>query len=524
MSRSAKAVAALSAVALVTVGFGLSQTQHDPTGAQKQASLRPAAVTAGVADGPEHRGRDLPETLPPDPALYHRLKADANKRRGHGQVPPVPVSAAPSTTLRKRGVSTRELTPSDSNGAIGTSRYVEVTNDQVAIYNTALTKIRQFSISALSQTSDAVGYDPDVTWDPKTHKFYFVSITQPDWGTNTYTLHMGYSKNPSPSSAADFCAVHFSTGTTLPDYPKIGGTSNFSLAGVNNYANASSYTGSWVYWLQKPGVTSLTTCPTTASGSVTGFPFSTVPAQQTDPSSTGYLLSASWSGGSTIAQYRVTGTTSPTIAAAGSYSVTPYSMPADAPLSNGLNLDTLDNRLWQVQQAVNPDLNQTVLYSSLTTFGGPGAAVNWFELSPTTTAPVQQGAVRYSTLYAFNGSISSDRRYVSYTNKMYGSAIIIGFNTASTTSAPAIRMVSKSGTNAQSGTTVITQSPGPDLDYSCPSAGDTCRWGDYSSMTPSPVSPTGAAAGQVWGTSMLDTGVQDANYANWATEMWQATP
>jgi hypothetical protein len=511
MNRSMKALGALSVIAFGAFALVAPQNASTPV-PQHGAGAAPA----------QNRHQDLPETQPPNPRLYERLKASANARRGIGHAVAVGGSA-PVATLKKQGVDYPNLTPSDSNGAIGTTRYMETTNDQIGLYDTSLNKISQFNISALSQSSDTFAFDPDVTWDPKTKKFYFVTLTQAPSGS-AWTLHMGFSKNASPSSAADFCVQHFPNGNNLPDYPKIGGTTNFSLVGVNNYTNAQTYTGSSVYWMKKPGSAPITTCPTQATGSGSGFQFSTVPAQQTDPSATGYMLSSTWSGGSTIQQYTVTGSTSPTFTPAGAYSVTPYSIPANAPQSNGRYLDTLDNRMWQVQQSFDPRLNLTVLWSSLTTFGGPGAAVEWFELSPATTTPAQQGVVSSATLYVFNGSISSDRRYRSSTVNSYGSAMVLGFNTASATSDPAIRVVSKIGTAARSAFVRIVQSPGPDMDYTCPNSGNTCRWGDYSSMTASPISPTGAATGQVWGTNMWDSGLQNAAAAHWRTENWLTTP
>lgn len=456
----------------------------------------------------------------PDPALYHQLKANANARRHPGPLAPAK-STGPTIRLNKQGVNYPYLSPSDSNGAIGTTRYLESTNDQVGIYRTDLALISQFSISALAQSTDTYASDPDVTWDAQTNKFYFTAITENT--SQGFTLHLGYSKSASPSSAADFCVQHFLTGTTIPDYPKIGGTTNFSLVGVNNYA-PTGYTGSSVYWLKKPDSTALTSCPTLPDGRQDGFQFSTVPAQQTDPNPTGYLLSSTWSGGSTIQQYTVTGTDTPAFAPAGSYSVSAYSVPANAPQSNGRDLETLDNRIWQVQQAFDPRLAKTVLWSSLTTFGGPGAAVEWFELTPDNVTPAQQGVVSDPSLFAFNGSISSDRRYVSPTDNSFGSAMVVGFTTASASSDPAIRMVSKVGAASQSGFTLVIQSSGPDLDYTCPNVGNTCRWGDYSSMKASPNSSPHAATGRVYGTNMWDSGVQSTSSAHWLTQNWETIP
>src|SRR5947209_15098469 len=44
------------------------------------------------------------------------------------------------------------------------------------------------------------------------------------------------------------------------------------------------------------------------------------------------------------------------------------------------------------------------------------------------------------------------------------------------------QMVSKIGTNAQSGLVLVNQATGPENDFSC----SPCRWGDYPGATPDP--------------------------------------
>src|SRR5690242_14521955 len=70
--------------------------------------------------------------LVPDPAGLSRGKATATSRRG-AIAPAGPNS--PVTFRSWKGVYDTSVSPSDSTGAIGTTRYVELVNDQFAIYD-----------------------------------------------------------------------------------------------------------------------------------------------------------------------------------------------------------------------------------------------------------------------------------------------------------------------------------------------------------------------------------------------------
>jgi hypothetical protein len=398
-------------------------------------------------------------------------------------------------------------------------------NNQVGIFSTSLVLQSQISLESFLGAGTDYVTDPDVYWDPATKKFYYTAIHQHGTGSN-YFLAFGFSKSASPTGSSSFCKYEASYGADLPDYPKIGGTKDFGLIGTNNFTNDTTYHNSNVRWFTKPGAGALTTCPSVSTGLSPNFPFSTIPARQVDPSSTGYLLTATWSGGSTLQQRKVTksSTGTPVFGSSTSHAVTTYSTPAQAKQPNGRFLDTLDNRLWQAIQATDPRLGSTVLWTSHTVFGGAGAAVRWYEFKPGTSAPAQTGIVSNSNLYIFNGSISPDRVFRSSTVKAFGSNAIIDFNTSSSTQAPTIGMVSKLGASTQSGIATVISSTGSDIDYHCPNVGDTCRWGDYSSATPDPNASTTGASGSVFMTSMYASGGTSTLQSNWLTENWKATP
>src|SRR5262249_13452562 len=110
-------------------------------------------------------------------------------------------------------------------------------------------------------------------------------------------------------------------------------------------------------------------------------------------------------------------------------------------------------------------------------------------------------------------------RVVNGATTAFGSDMGLGFNTSSSSAYPAIQMVSKVGTNAQSGFMMVKQSSAANDDFSC----SPCRWGDYSGGTPDPAADTSGAVGQVWFSNQWDT-AGSASQANWQTWNWAAAP
>lgn len=85
-------------------------------------------------------------------------------------------------------------------------------------------------------------------------------------------------------------------------------------------------------------------------------------------------------------------------------------------------------------------------------------------------------------------------------------------------------MMAKGGSGGALAFLLVKNGVGPYRDFTCVSAGSTCRWGDYSAATPDP-RPTIAGRGEVWGTSQF-SGVLNppANGVNWHTEIFALQP
>jgi hypothetical protein len=158
-------------------------------------------------------------------------------------------------------------------------------------------------------------------------------------------------------------------------------------------------------------------------------------------------------------------------------------------------------------------------------FGGAGSEDRWYEISTAgTPALSQSGKVSDAALYVFNGAISPDRASddAADASALTGRNMVMGFNTSSSGTYAAIQMVSKRGSDAQSGSVLVKQSVGPDVDFSCGSSvPNVCRWGDYGGATPDPLK---SAGGQVWSSGEWNNPATDGSQPVWQTWNWSARP
>ncbi len=496
------------------------------TGLPAQAQIRASAPELGYL--PLH-----PEALRDAKAAAGRwAEASSNDARAL-------VGRAPVTTLAWPGQKDAGVTPPDAVGAVGPERYVQLTNGRFGIYDRAGALLDAGDLGSLAGISDSCLTDPQVIWDASTQRFYYAVL---DYCTNK--IGIGFSKTETPSARGDFCSypVNFGYGVDLPDYPKLGDTSDFLLIGANVFDPSDVYLGSDVMWMTKPPAGPITTCPS-LGGFTTGV-FSNiklgsgaqaatpVPSNQIDDSSTGYVIAnpdmtvVASSGNVTV--YTVTkdlGSGAAVLGPPRKVTVPSYSLPANAPQKgvSGPLLDTLDGRFFQAVLARDPRFSGWSIWTAHTVLGGAGAEERWYEIDPVSPSPVlrQSGIVSDPDLYVFNGSISSDR-IVSAGGSAFGKSMVFGFNTSSATTYPAIQMVSKRGGKAQSLMKLVKQSKGFNRDFGCDFT--LCRWGDYSSASPDPAAPMSAARGVVWLTNQWNVASSSSSDVDWRTWNWSVAP
>jgi hypothetical protein len=438
--------------------------------------------------------------------------------------------------------------PSDSTGAVGTTRYIEVVNSKVAIYNrtsntpTASGPLVNLTGCATSACSDSV-FDVQIIWDPALNRFFYATMDTGSGSSGGNLLTFGFSTTATPTlSDSSWCRYFVGFENTIPDYPKLGDTKDFLLIGTNNFNASGSFLGSTIFWITHPPAGTSCPAPGSFKTGTTGnlknangsAAFTPVPANQTDSNSTGWAVAmpaaVPAAGAKFLTLFKITKSASgtATIPTKGiSVPVTAYKVPAAAaqPGTN-FKLDTLDARPTQAVSAVDPKHGSvTALWTQHTVLGGAGAQVRWYEINPAKHAQIQHGTISSASLYTFNGAISPDRR-VNGSAKKFGGDMVIAVNQSSASARPSLKAASKVGANAISGLKVLATSNAADAGFDCRIASqhNVCRWGDYAGASPDPASPTTGATGRVWGSSMLAISGGSTSSAGWTTRNFAIMP
>jgi hypothetical protein len=476
-------VVIILAVIGIFVGGSSNGTHKPAAGAVPSHSPNTPAVDAFAG----------PPVLAANQQRFQQLKAQA---AGAERLPVASTAIstpAPDPLYNDEGITSPAGSGLVWNGVVGRGRYIQLTSDELAIYDTALKLVSRESIVNLAEQGQTKLRDAQVIFDPATNRFYYAMLGQGPG--NSYAVDYGFSKTTRPSRAADFCHYSVSLGTDVPRDPRLGGTSQFILIGLNNYTGRQ---GSAVLWSLKPSAASLKSCPSQlANGRQDGLPFTPVPAQQTDPSGDGYILASDWSGGSAIQLYRVTAVDNrPAFSESTTIPTSAYSIPADVPGPNGRQIGTLDNRLYQVIQSYDPRLNRSVLWTSLNTFAGAGSGVMWWELDPLSLQVLQTGTIADANNYIFDGSVAPDRSYVSPSDAAYGSNMVAVFNAASASTAPLLQIVSKRGDSPVSAPVTLAKSSSwPSCDGK---SAAQCEWAGQTTASPAIGAATNVGIGHVW--------------------------
>jgi hypothetical protein len=480
-----------------------------------------------------------------DPAAYRNVKAQAARaiRAGDGTLAPSTV-LAPAIGRSWQGPNDINTTPSDSTGAVGTTRYITLVNSMFAIYkrtsNVALDTGTLQQLAGVAGTESV--FDPQVIWDPGTKRFYY-AMDDVVSATNN-RLAIGFSKTASPTTELDWCKYVFSYGALFPDYPKLGDSGKFMLIGVNTFDSTDTFLGSDLVWVTKPPAGS--TCPDASTfvagtqvalkdknGSLTSTP---VPANQTDTNATGWVVSNDVFGpvsSNFLTLFKVTQdpvTFAAIVGAPKKVNVAAYGTPPSAPQSGTTRLlDTLDARLTQAVSAVDPTRGtggKLALWTSHTVSGGAGSQLRWYEIDPAAGTVFQSGNVSDPMLFVFNGAVAPDR-VVRGSTRAYGASMGAGFTTSSSTTFSAIQTAShlfSAPAGAISAFVLVKQSPGFNRDFGCAAPPGSCRWGDYSAATPDPQAATGSDRGAVWLTNMWNVASTSNSNVDWRSWNWSITP
>jgi hypothetical protein len=541
---------------------------------------RPGRSALGLVTG-RSSSAPLPER-PHDAGSDGSARARANLRTDLN---------TPSRLQEWTGMFDTRGTPGDATGAVGPSTMVEMVNTKVGLY------LRSGHLVAWQGLGPFLGLSqahclgqPQIHWDPYTNAYYFamvdrgVVILGGDCPVGQETMWYGWSTtgNPTSLTSNDWCALHFDdygVNAEIPDSPKLGDTKDFGLIGVNVFGPDTDPTDPFlrsdVIAFPKPAPGDTGTCPGSQtlytfpnvsdegdwSGTIDGAgvpAFSPVPVVQTDPSSTGYIVSADFNGssdapyygylptggpflGDTISVFTVTmgGGGEPQVSSPTNIPVTSFLWPTNAvQRGSSLRLDTQEGRLTQAMSGVDPvhatpSSEPGAIWVQHTVRGGAGAMVQWYELDPTAgpgSQVLQTGTLVNPSMWLYNAAISSDRQVVvdgtgTVSDANYGDGMVIGYNASGTSAWVAVKMISKMGDNPRSVSVLVKASGGANNDYSCHHSPNhlLCRWGDYAGAAADPyLSTTGH--GHVWLVNEWVTKSTSPNNYDWRTFVWRVNP
>ncbi|MGR8932944.1 MAG: hypothetical protein ACU837_00970 [Gammaproteobacteria bacterium] len=471
--------------------------------------------------------------------------------------------AGPKVVKGFSGIKNANVAPPDTTGAVGKTRYIELSNSEFRISDKNAALKNAGSLAALfgwpAKIDGPSVFDPQVIWDPSTNRFFITGdiIVARDTEAAQFYLAYVFSKTDTPNSAADFCQYALGPLSNFPDYPKLGDTKDVILIGTNTFSPADAFIESDIFSISKPPAGKSCPDPSRFTARVFGplktssgaTAFTPVPANQIDGSSIGWVVGRPAAlPGKELALWKITSSKSGNATIANlkgeQIPVPSYTVPQSAPQpGTPYKLDTLDARPTQAISAVNPARNSKVsLWTQHTVshentlpppFNSPsGAEVRWYEIDPVNGTLFSKGKLTSTSRFYFNGSISPDR-VVNGSTKKFGSTMVLQASSTSTgilplaPSAlayipqiyPSIYAVSKKGNNAQSAVKLVKQGTLILDDFTC--ADDAvCRWGDYSALTPDPAPPNLAkrTKGRVWGNNELGGGASSATVsAPWQT-------
>jgi hypothetical protein len=455
--------------------------------------------------------------LVPDQRAYERRKRQPARGTAAALTRPLSTEQlAPTTIAAWSGAYDTSFAPSDSTGAVGTQRFIELVNSEFAIYDkTSTTPMSAGMLNTLAGVSSAdTLFDVQVIWDPTTSRFYYVMIDVESQAQNN--LAFGFSKNASPDSgsSSEWCKYTIPYGAQFPDFPKLGDSKYYAIIGINVFTG-SLFTGSDALAINKPP--SGTSCPTSLKlksksdlmSNDSTLAFTPVPANSIDSKGNGWIAAIpSELPSKKISLFKVKKDDGEAKIqkTATQLKVNSYDTPKNAPQDgNSVKIDTLDARPTQAVAAIDPAHNDNfALWTQHTVSGGAGAKVRWYEIKPSDPKLIQDGTVSSNSKYVFNGAISPNRA-VKGSDSGGGKKMLLNFNTSSSDSFPAIKMVSKKGNGDQSSQVAVKKSPGPIAGFDCSESGEPCRWGDYASATPDP-----SDSSDIWNVSQWASGNKPA--------------
>ncbi len=500
--------AATVATAVATPTIGSSQA----TAGERSSRFKTLTPVTSMSNLRTKASRTvIPHTLPAS-----AIAAPA-PRRPLTVTPPVAPRVTTFNALNAAGIAAGDnstpSSPPDSTGAIGPNYYAEIVNSRLSVRSrTDLSAVATTSLDDFIGAPSSISLcDPQIQWDPSSSRWLVSFIfcnAQPGTGNEQLIVGWSQTNDPRGNAASGWCLFSSNTVNSVFDYDKLGHNSKFMILGGNFYNDVDlSFESASIAWVSKPANGSTSCAVPSIDGTNTtlmngdGFTqtFAPVPVNTNSAASDGYIVSAYDPGGNVgpaasqrkLALWHLD--SAGVLHAHPDIGVNLFSLTPAAPQAGGLwGIDALDGRL--TQAVGNPTAG---IWTSHTVDDGAlsntPSVVRWYEIkvSGTTASLVQQGNVSNATDWIFNGAIAP---------RQDAQGAMIEYNRTNATINPVlaarVRLSSTPVGAMEPGELLLDSSAGADQDFSCGIAGQPCRWGDYSGLTPDPTNTN-----VVWGTN-----------------------
>jgi hypothetical protein len=532
----------------VTAAPAVERGTAAPAGAQMQRVALQSVPKGGIphpdraqgarpVQGGQAQQRFAVPYLTDDPVAVGAAKLRANQALARSAASGAPQPEALVVGVNWAGLSAADApggrpgsgTPPDTTGSIGPLNYVEFVNSLVAVYMRSGTEVSRTGLDAFVGFPGFSVFDPQIQYDPVGDRWFYAADVGMD------VLAVGWSKTADPSDlVTGWCRFSAGTGLEFHDFPKLGHDDNFITIGVNTFT-AGAFSGSKLWAIPKPVLGDASCTPPV--GFISGVlmnadatpTFTPVPANTTDSSATGYIVSAHRPSAAAPAtkvmvwHLELGGGGVPSLVADGDITVNAFAFSPDLPQpGTPFLIDTGDTRLTGAVSRKDPDAGgaQAVWTQHTVGTGGtdaPPSVVRWYEFLPATLTVRQQGEVQDPTDFIFNGAISPDS---------VGNAAAVNYNRGSAVLTPVLAAQSRTSLTPlgtmDPGETLLASSVDSTQDFSCnPPPMRSCRWGDYAAASPDPAAP-----GVVWGSGQVTGFPVDPVFGNaqWTTWNFSLSP
>jgi hypothetical protein len=384
--------------------------------------------------------------------------------------------------LNFEGVSANGFAPPDTNGSVGLTQFVQITNVEFAVYDKTSGGILHGPAlinsiwSGFGGDCDTGGNggDPVAIWDKAAQRWV---ISQLAGNYNSWCMAVSQTSDATGS----YYRYAFSSGGNLDDYPKVGVWPDAYYRATNTFQNKSNFIGAKACAFDRANMLSggpaNEICFQESSAVASLLPSDldgNTPPPNGSPNYYLELLSTTTLG---IFQFHVdfavpanSTFTGPTTISVASYSEL-GSVPQ--PPGDGTQLDSLSDRLMFRLAYRNFGAYEALVVTHSVTAGSSGGA-RWYEIHSPGNSPTvfQQGTFAPDSTYRWMGSIAMDQM----------GDIALGYSASSSSVHPAVRYTGR----VPSDPLGQMESEASIFEGSGSQTGGLSRWGDYSSISIDP--------------------------------------